>query len=109
MRAAARRLHRAPARRCLAQSPTATVPPPPHTHHLTSVPATPAPAPRFGELETRWVALDTWTFESAFTPSYELLNRSSVDLVLNGVDTFATVKLNGHTVANLENFHRCGA
>lgn len=67
------------------------------------------PAPSFGELETRWVAHDTWTFEAEFDAAPDILERSNVDLVLNGVDTFASVELNGQQVASLENFHRRGA
>ena len=61
---------------------------------------------RYGELEQRWTAYDTWTYASTFDAPAALLAEGAVDLVLSGVDTYATVTLNGHEVGELGNFHR---
>jgi hypothetical protein len=50
--------------------------------------------------------MDTWTFSTEFEVPEDVAKRSSIDLVLDGVDTFATVYLNDKQVAALENFHR---
>lgn len=50
--------------------------------------------------------MDTWTFVTMFTPPAELLKRTSIDLALDGIDTFATIYLNNQLIGSLENFHR---
>lgn len=76
-----------------------------HTpHHACSL------ACRYGELDTRWVALDSWTFSLDFDgkdiPFEGLLASKEVALQLGGIDTFATVTLNGKQVLTPNNFHR---
>ena len=67
---------------------------PPPSHHS------------FGETDYRWVALDTWNFTRSFDAPPELLAHTAVDLVATGVDTVATVVVNGKVVAGLDNAHR---
>ncbi|WIA22744.1 hypothetical protein OEZ86_009703 [Tetradesmus obliquus] len=68
------------------------------------------PLYRFGELATRWVALDTWSFSLIFDGSspamQQLRSQKQVLLKLGGVDTFASVMLNGKEILEANNFHR---
>uniref|UniRef100_A0A383W609 beta-mannosidase n=1 Tax=Tetradesmus obliquus TaxID=3088 RepID=A0A383W609_TETOB len=68
------------------------------------------PLYRFGELATRWVALDTWSFSLSFDGSslamQQLRSQKQVLLKLGGVDTFASVMLNGKEILEANNFHR---
>ncbi len=61
---------------------------------------------RFGELETRWVALEAWNFTAVFSATASQLAHTDVVLFLGGVDTFGDVILNGQHVATTDNFHR---
>ena len=64
---------------------------------------------RKNEDDLRWVAEETWIFQRNFDMpnvigQYLLLNT---ELILDGVDTIATVCLNGTRIADLQNAHRC--
>lgn len=65
---------------------------------------------RFGELTTRWVALDNWTFSLSFDGSspemQELRSQKQVLLKFGGIDTFAAATLNGKHILDASNFHR---
>ena len=76
-----------------------------HPHPPSSLFSLPSPS-SFGETDYRWVALDTWNFSRAFDAPPELLAHTSVDLVATGVDTVATVVVNGKAVAAVDNAHR---
>lgn len=63
---------------------------------------------RYGELDTRWVGQERWNF-TLLWPSkrHELLaGCRQVLLVLHGIDTHATVVLNGRHVLRADNAHR---
>lgn len=64
------------------------------------------PLYRYGELNTRWVAFETWRWQLAFNVPVALLERNSVFLRLTGIDTFGTIRINGAKVLNTDNFHR---
>jgi beta-mannosidase len=64
------------------------------------------PLYRYNELETRWVSDDTWSFSREFVLTAEQAAIPNADLLLKGIDTFATVTLNGEVVLNADNFHR---
>lgn len=63
------------------------------------------PDPFFGTNEQELASLEeqAWDYKTVFTVSSELLEREEIDLVADGLDTLATITLNGRTVAATEN------
>lgn len=57
----------------------------------------------FGELEQYWIGHSTWTYSRRFTWEGPVQERT--DLVAEGLDTFAVVRLNGHEVARTADQH----
>eukprot|EP00775_Hariotina_reticulata_P003140 gene3140-3417_t len=66
------------------------------------------PLYRYGEQESRWVAYETWTFNTSFTAeeAAQLSSQEKVILYLGGLDTFADVAINGQKLLEANNFHR---
>ncbi len=48
----------------------------------------------------------TWTFERVFSVTEGQLCRACADLVLEGLDTVAEIRINGETAAKTDNMHR---
>ena len=66
----------------------------------------PDPFYRDNEKQVQWVGEAEWVFERAFdAPDFSEATR--VVLRCEGLDTLATVVLNGQVVAKTENMHRC--
>ncbi|XP_069017064.1 beta-mannosidase [Embiotoca jacksoni] len=61
---------------------------------------------RFNDASYRWIALDNWTYTTTFTVSAELRVTQQVRLVFDGVDTVASVSLNGIVVGETDNMFR---
>lgn len=66
------------------------------------------PDPYIGDNEAKvqWVGLSDWQYRSEIDVSPETLGRDHVDLVLEGLDTFAEVKVNGIGVLKADNMFR---
>ncbi|RZC37541.1 Glyco hydro 2 C domain containing protein, partial [Asbolus verrucosus] len=56
-----------------------------------------------GDTDYRWVGLSDWTYSTTFTVEPVLLSYLSVNLVFEGLDTFATVSINGQEVGQSKN------
>ncbi|KAM3594016.1 uncharacterized protein V6R79_000676 [Siganus canaliculatus] len=61
---------------------------------------------RFNDLSYRWIAFDNWTYTTVFTASTELRTKQKVLLVFDGVDTIASIWLNGFSVGKTDNMFR---
>ncbi len=63
------------------------------------------PDPYWGvnEEEVQWIEERDWEYSATFTPSARLLAEEVVELAADGLDTDATVRLNGRVVARTEN------
>jgi len=63
------------------------------------------PDPFFGtnELALQWIEDRDWEYRTTFTVSAAMLTEEHVELVADGLDTVATVTLNGREVARTEN------
>lgn len=64
--------------------------------------------PNFGwnEVEQRWIADTNWSYSTTFRVAADLDASSNIDLVLPGIDTAATITLNGIELAAVANMHR---
>jgi beta-mannosidase len=63
------------------------------------------PDPYFGtnELELQWIEERDWEYRAVFELPPDLLEQEVVELVADGLDTVATVTLNGREVARTDN------
>jgi beta-mannosidase len=57
----------------------------------------------FNDREYKWVARTNWTYYTTFQVKEDVTNRSTINLVLEGCDTFATILINGVDVGTTEN------
>ncbi len=82
----------------------ATVPGCVHTDLLA---AALIPDPYYGENEValQWIGENDWRYRCAFTVPAELLAHERLELVCEGLDTVATVELNGYLVGHAEDMH----
>ena len=63
----------------------------------------PDPFQGANELELQWIEARDWEYRARFTVPPALLAEEVVDLVADGLDTVATVRLNGREVGRTEN------
>ncbi len=63
------------------------------------------PDPFYGRNEAalQWVSERTWEYRTEFEVSADMLAEERIDLVADGLDTLATVRVNGRVVARSEN------
>ncbi|HEY4300263.1 MAG TPA: glycoside hydrolase family 2 protein [Candidatus Didemnitutus sp.] len=73
--------------------------------HTDLVAAGKIPDPFFGtnELDLQWIEERDWEYRGVFTVPAGLLAGETVELVADGLDTVATVTLNGTEIARTEN------
>ncbi|TSK42171.1 Beta-mannosidase [Bagarius yarrelli] len=61
---------------------------------------------RFNDLAYRWISLDNWTYTTSFSvPDLVKESRRAV-IVFEGVDTIATISLNGVVIGKTDNMFR---
>ncbi|XP_028994914.1 beta-mannosidase isoform X2 [Betta splendens] len=61
---------------------------------------------RFNDLSYRWIAYDNWTYTTVFTASAQLRAKQKVLLVFDGVDSVASIWLNGISIGTTDNMFR---
>jgi beta-mannosidase len=66
----------------------------------------PDPFYRDNENDLQWIGESDWVYESTFTVSKDLLAKDRVLLRCEGLDTLATIKVNGQTVGSADNMYR---
>lgn len=77
----------------------------PTTVHVELLKAERIPDPFLGldEWEVQWVGESDWAFKNTFEVSAKELAAVNVDLVFDGLDTFASVEFNGHKILDTKN------
>ncbi|WP_407071332.1 glycosyl hydrolase 2 galactose-binding domain-containing protein, partial [Xanthomonas fragariae] len=66
----------------------------------------PDPFYRDNEGKIQWVGLSDWQYQTRFNMDAATLERAHVELVFDGLDTFAEVTLNGKKLLSADNMFR---
>jgi beta-mannosidase len=66
----------------------------------------PDPNWRMNELDLQWIGKTAWTYRRTFSIEPAALHESHILLRAEGLDTLATVRINGQEVARADNMHR---
>ena len=76
--------------------------------HLDLIEARLIPDPfyRDNELEVQWVEREDWEYRREFEVTEALLRKPHLELIALGLDTFASIYLNGNQVAETDNMFR---
>ncbi len=66
------------------------------------------PDPFYGDNEPslQWIGLTDWEYETEFEVTPAMLQRGHLELLFNGLDTYADVFLNGASILNADNMFR---
>ena len=66
----------------------------------------PDPYYRDNEAKLQWIGLADWDYRTTFRVDPAMLRHGHVDMVFDGLDTFADVALNGHHILTADNMFR---
>lgn len=66
----------------------------------------PDPYLDLNEHAVQWIGRTNWIYTCHFEADAPLLSYEKIELVCEGLDTIATILLNGHEVAKTQNMHR---
>jgi beta-mannosidase len=58
------------------------------------------------EAEVQWVGREDWNYRNTFSVDKALMKQEHIELVFEGLDTYASVKLNGHQLFVANNMFR---
>lgn len=66
------------------------------------------PDPFVGEVENdlQWIPDKTWVYETTFDPSQEIFNQDKIEIVFDGIDTYADIYLNDSLLFFADNMFR---
>ena len=61
---------------------------------------------RDNEQRLQWIGKSDWEYQTSFKVTPEILARNNIELVFEGLDTYANVFLNGESLLNTDNMFR---
>ena len=61
---------------------------------------------RDNEQRLQWIGKTDWEYQTTFNVTPEILARNNIELVFEGLDTYANVFLNGESLLNADNMFR---
>ncbi|GMT46194.1 MAG: beta-mannosidase [bacterium] len=66
------------------------------------------PDPFYGTNESKlqWIGKENWIYKTRFDVADNIFNKKHIELIFNGLDTYAEVRLNGKLILNADNMFR---